>query len=132
MKKPPTKKLSDLELNLLRHLAASEGLTVREVTETYGKEHGYARTTVQTLLERLRTKGYATRRPVDNGAGFVYVSSLSPADLMQSVVGKFVSRALGGSVSPLVAYLIEQGDLNEEEVKRLRSMLDQLEENAHE
>jgi predicted transcriptional regulator len=120
------KQLSDLELNLLRSLAASEGLTVREVAETFGKENGYARTTVQTLLERLRKKSYVTRRAGEGG--FVYSSALGQADLMRSVVGKFVSRALGGSVSPLVAYLVEQGELSDEEIKRLRGMLDQLEE----
>ena len=101
-------------------------MSVRDVADGFGAERGYARTTIQTLMERLRAKNYVTRKRLDGG--FVYTSRFSQPDLMRSVIGRFVTRALGGSVSPLVAYLVEKGDLSDEEVARLRALVGQLEE----
>lgn len=120
------KSLSELELNLLRNLASSEGMTVREVAEGFGEQNGYARTTILTVMERLRTKGYVTRKK--KASVFVYSSALTQSDLMRNVVGGFVSKALGGSVSPLVAYLAEDGDLSDEEIARLRQLVESLED----
>jgi predicted transcriptional regulator len=118
------KDLSDLELSLLRHLAASEGQTVREVADSFGQANGYARTTIQTLLERMRAKNYVSRQAADGG--YVYRSVVTPGELMRNVVGSFVDKALGGSVSPLVSYLVEQGTLTEEEIRRLEALVEQL------
>ena len=115
------KSLSGLELEILRYLAANGGQTVREVAEGFP---AYARTTVLTVMERLRTKGYAKRSKV--GGVYRYSSSLSSAELMRGVVGRFVDRALGGSVGPLVAYLAENPDLTDDEVASLRRLIEGL------
>lgn len=100
-------------------------MSVREVADGFGAEHGYARTTILTVMERLRRKGYATRWKV---AGiFLYSSALSQKALMQGVIQRFVSKALGGSVSPLVAYLAEEQELSDVEIAELRKLVDGLE-----
>ena len=118
------KSLSDLELNLLRYLAARQAMTVREVAEGFGEEHGYARTTILTLMERLRKKSYVTRKKL-RGI-FVYSSALTQAELMRGVIRSFVSKALGGSVSPLVAFLAEEQELSDVEVAKLRELVASL------
>ena len=118
------KSLSDLELNLLRYLAAEKAMTVREVAEGFGEEHGYARTTILTLMERLRKKSYVTRKK--RGGVFVYSSALTQTELMQGVIRSFVSKALGGSVSPLVAYLAEEQELSDVEIAKLRELVASL------
>ena len=120
------KSLSELELNLLRYLAAREAMSVREVAEGFGADHGYARTTILTVMERLRTKNYVTREKLDGI--FLYSSALSQGELMQGVIQKFVSKALGGSVSPLVAYLAEEQELSDVEIAELRKLVDGLDE----
>lgn len=117
--------LSELELELLRYLAEAGTQSSREAAEGFGGSRGYARTTVMTLLERLRQKGYVERRKRDGV--WRYSSRMAKGELLRGVVGKFVERALGGSVSPLVAFLVENPDLTEEEVERLRRLLDELE-----
>jgi predicted transcriptional regulator len=119
------KSLSGLELELLRHLSSEGPKSVREVADGFGAQQGYARTTIQTVMERLRSKGYASRRRV--GGVFQYSSALSQSELLRGVVGRFVDRALGGSVAPLVAYLSENPDLSDEEIASLRRMIDSLE-----
>ena len=122
------KSLSELELNLLRYLAAREAMSVREVADGFGEEHGYARTTILTVMERLRKKKYVTRKKI--GGIFVYTSSLSQAELMQSVIGRFVNKALGGSVTPLVAYLSEEQELSDVEIAKLREFVANLEKDG--
>lgn len=122
------KSLSDLELNLLRYLAAREAMSVREVADGFGEEHGYARTTILTLMERLRKKSYVTRKKLQSV--FVYSSALSQTELMQGVIQKFVSKALGGSVSPLVAYLSEEQELSDVEIAKLRKLVADLDKNG--
>lgn len=118
------KPLSDLELDLLRFVAAGPGRTVREAAEEFGEPRGYARTTVSTLLERLRAKGYL-RRTKSEGV-FRYASVMSQGELMKNVVGRFVDGALGGSVSPLVAFLSEKPALTDDEVAELRRLVEDL------
>lgn len=119
------KSLSELELNLLRYMAGRDAMSVREVADGFGADHGYARTTILTVMERLRKKSYATRQKVDGI--FLYSSALSQSELMRGVIRKFVSKALGGSVSPLVAYLAEEQELSDVEIAELRKLVDGLE-----
>jgi predicted transcriptional regulator len=118
------KNLSDLELELLRFLAASGPKSAREAAEEFGEPNGYARTTVMTLLERLRQKGYLNRTKV--GGVYRHASKLSSGELMRNVVGRFVQRALGGSVSPLVAFLAENPKLTDAEIAELRRLVDEI------
>lgn len=120
------KALSDLELALLRYLATNNGATARDIADGFGKANGYARTTVHTLLDRLRKKGYVTREQSEGT--FVYATALPQSELMGAVVAKFVKKALGGSVSPLVSYLVQQGEFSDEELAQLEGLLEQIKE----
>ena len=116
--------LSELELELLRFLATAGPRSSREAAEEFGEPRGYARTTVATLLERLREKGYL-KRARSEGV-YKYSSVLSQPELLQSVVSRFVDRALGGSVSPLVAFLAENPSLTEQEIAELKRLVEEL------
>ena len=119
------KDLSDLELEVLRYLASAGPRTAREAAEEFGEANGYARTTVLTLLERLRQKGYLSRSKVEGV--FRYRSLVTTEELMRGVVGRFVQRSLGGSVSPLVAFLSQNKKLSDEELAELRRLVDTME-----
>ena len=112
------------ELRFLQYIAQHGPLTVGQVSEQLGAELGLARSTVLTMMERLRAKRLLRRRR-ENGV-FVYFSAESHAEVMQSAVGQFVDRALSGSISPVVAYLAERGDVTEDELNELRAMVERL------
>ena len=57
--------IGDQELALLRDVAASGSATVAEVVERFGQPRGLARSTVLTMMERLRKKGHLSRKQVD-------------------------------------------------------------------
>jgi predicted transcriptional regulator len=114
------------ELEILRYIAERRPITVRAVAEHFAETRGLARTTALTVMERLRRKGYLTRRKV--GGAYEYLSSLPKEELQQEMIGDFVERALGGSVSPLVAYISQLENLTDEELRGLKQMVINFEE----
>lgn len=112
------------ELALLRYVAEHGPLTVGRVAETFGAEHGLARSTVLTVMERLRRKGHLGRRRVKGV--YVYASALDKAGVLRGAVGQFIDRALQGSLSPIAAYLAERDEVTDEELRELQRALKAL------
>jgi predicted transcriptional regulator len=112
------------ELRFLRYIAQHGPLTVGRVAEELGAELGLARSTVLTVMERLRRKGHLRRRRSDGV--FVYASTLDHDRLMRATVGQFVERALGGSVLPIAAWLSDRVEVTEEELAELRAIVSKL------
>lgn len=123
MRKP--RYFSPAEWELLQYIVEHHPIAVREVTAQFALTHGYARTTVLTMMERLRGKGYLTRAKV--GGVNRYSPSEPKTELMQGLVRDFVQKALGGSVSPFVAYLGKEARLNREELQELKQLVQEWE-----
>lgn len=128
MKKPLPPPLGDQEWDLLRFVSDHAPLSVRAVFEQWGTQHGLAKTTVQTMMERLRAKGYLTRAKGDGGFG--YAPAVAKRDLLRGLVNDFVEKTLRGSFSPLVAYLAEKKNLTPDELALLQRFVDEEEEEA--
>ena len=120
MKKP----VGEQELTVLRYLAEHGPATVGEVAERFGEPQGLARSTILTVMERLRLKGYLTRRKVEGV--FQYASPVPETELLRDVVGDFVQRQLSGSLSPFAAYLSEADDVTDEELAQLQDVVARL------
>ena len=118
-------KLGEAELEVLRYVAEQDGATVREAAEHFALARGLKRTTVLTVMERLRKKAYLTREPGEGG--FRYFAAQKDATLMRGLVGDFVERTLGGSLQPFVAYLAERRGVTAAELDDLRALVDALE-----
>lgn len=116
--------IGEQELALLRYVSDRGGATVAEAVEGFGGPRGLARSTVLTVMERLRRKGHLTRLLV--GGIYRYRARASSADLLLGVVRRFVETNLDGSVSPLVAYLSETPALTDAEVRELEDLVARL------
>ena len=112
-----TRPTSNQELECLLHLAQHGPLTAGGLWDQFGGPRGLARTTVLTVLERLRQKGHVTRRRKDGV--YVYRALQGHVETMRKSVGQFVDRALGGSISPFAAYLTERASVSDEELAEL-------------
>ncbi len=113
------------EMQVLRYVAEQQPVSVRDVADQLAITSGKARTTVLTVMERLRAKGYLVRRK--KGGIYRYSPKRSQADVLRSLVADFVRQALGGSVSPFVAYLAEDANLDDEQVQELGRVVADLE-----
>lgn len=120
--KPKT--IGDQELALLHYVAEQGGTTVGQAAEGFGAPRGLARSTVLTMMERLRQKGHLDRRQVVGV--YRYSSAASPGQVMLDVVRTFVEKTLGGSVSPFVAYLTEEAEVSDAELAGLEELVAKL------
>src|SRR4051794_7577422 len=106
------------ELEVLRFIHDHHPVTVREVANHFAEKKGHVRTTILNVMERLRKKGFLVRKKT--GGAYQYSPRERKADFFHSLIDQFVSRALGGSVSPFVAYLVREAALSEEEIRDLK------------
>lgn len=118
------KSIGDQELALLRHVAEAGPASVGQVAEGFGSPRGLARSTVLTMMERLRQKGHLEREQV---AGvFQYRAASSPGELLRGAVQSFVEKTLAGSVSPFVSYLTERSEVSDADLAELERLVDRL------
>jgi predicted transcriptional regulator len=116
--------IGDQELALLQYIAEHNHTSVGEVAAGFGEPRGLARSTVLTMMERLRSKSYLHRRQVDGM--YRYSPAARPGEVMRTAVGQFVEKTLSGSVSPFVAWMSERTDVSESELAELEALVSQL------
>ena len=120
----PLKSIGDQELALLRYVSDAGRATVAQAVEGFGLPRGLARSTVLTMMERLRKKGHLGRRRVDSV--YYYAPRTTPGAALQHAVSTFVDRTLGGSITPFVAYVADREGLSDDEIEELESLLAKL------
>jgi predicted transcriptional regulator len=116
--------IGDQELALLQYIADHSNASAGEVATGYGEPRGLARSTVLTMMERLRGKSYLRRRQVQGV--YRYSPATGPGEVMRSAVGQFVEKTLSGSVSPFVAWMSERGQVSDSELAELEALVVQL------
>jgi len=112
------------ELEVLQYIHDHHPATVRQVADHFAQSKGHVRTTVLNVMERLRRKGFLTRKK--SGGAYHYSPKERKADFFHSMVDQFVQRALGGSVSPFVAYLVREAMLSNDDIKELKRLVADL------
>ncbi len=117
--------LGRVELEILQFVADHHPVAARDVADHIAASTGQARTTVVTVLERLRAKGYLGRKRIDRV--YKYAPRIEKRALLADLVHDFVSRVLSGSVSPLFTYLAEVEGLSDDELARLKKLVANLE-----
>jgi predicted transcriptional regulator len=113
------------ELEILRFVMDNEPVTVRQVADEMADRKGIARTTAQTLMDRLRSKEYLKRSTAGNMN--VYSLAVEKSALVRSLMDDFAEIAFGGSLSPFVAYFTEKANLTDAQAAELYKILDQAE-----
>ena len=115
------KTIGDQELALLQYIAGQGDASVGEVAAAFGEARGLARSTVLTMMERLRGKGYLRRRQLKGM--FRYSTATGPGEVMRSAVGSFVEKTLSGSVSPFVAWMSQRTEVSDGELAELEALV---------
>ena len=118
------------ESEILRFIADQHSVTVNDVADHAAETKVQSRNTVMTVMERLRAKGFLQRIKVEGV--YRYSPLESKERIMEALVNDFVDGMLGGSVSPLVAYLTQSVNVNEDQVRELRELVERLSEDRNE
>lgn len=124
------KTIGDQELALLQYIGENEPVSVGEVAAGYGEVQGLARSTVLTMMERLRSKGYLQRQPLQGV--YRYSATTQQQDVVHNAVGSFVEKTLQGSVSPFVAWMSEKAEVSDNELAELEALVARLQSQRRE
>lgn len=122
-KKSPT--LTEAELRLMEVLWQKRRATVAEVTEALPPPP-IAYNTVLTTMRILEQKGYVNHE--EEGRAYVYTPLVAREEAAQSAVGLLLDRFFGNKSAELALRLIEKERPSEEELQRLKNLIDQYEE----
>src|SRR5262245_17539019 len=85
-----TEPLGEGQLEVLQYVADHHPIRVADVADHFARTAGKARTTILTVMEKLREKGYLTRRKIKGT--FHYSPRIVKSELLAGIVGRFVDR----------------------------------------
>jgi BlaI family penicillinase repressor len=117
-------KLSKLEMQIMEVLWTAGPSAIREIQESFGPKNRPAYTTVQTMVYRLETKK-ALRRAKKIGNAHIFEAVISRDAAKARLVDEFLS-IFGGRMQPVMAQLIEAGNLTSKDVADAEKLLKEL------
>ena len=94
-----------------------------EVREILSAKRDLAKNTVRTLLERMEAKGWLKHR--EEGRTFLYAAAQPREASIGQKVREIVETICGGSPEALVTALLDYRGLRNDELERIRQLLDQ-------
>lgn len=115
--------LTDAELRLMQVLWERGHATVGEVVDGITARQKPAYNTVLTILRILEKKGYVTHEK--DGRAHVYVPLIDRTQARRGALSHLLSRFFDNSPELLVLNLLEGGEVNPEELRRVRELLDE-------
>jgi predicted transcriptional regulator len=123
MKKHPLPAVTGAELKVLDELWQRGEATIRDLRDLLYPEGGGSKfSTVQKLLDRLAAKGLVRRRK--DGTNWVFKPLVARDELIGGELRRVADRLSGNSMTPLLTYLVETGELTSNERAHLRQLLD--------
>ncbi len=115
--------LTPAEWKVMKLVWQQKACAARDVYQAAGLEHGWAPSTVKTILRRLVEKGYLTTTQVGNS--FLYRPARPVLKSLFGAADDLLQNALNGTVGPLLAYMVKKSRLSAEELAQLQAILDQ-------
>lgn len=120
--------LTEAQLEIMNIVWDQPETTLGEIWRELQDKRTMARNTVQTLLTRLVEKGWVEYRC--EGKIFHYRATVPKQATMKHVVGRFVETAFNGSAEGLVMALLDSQELDNDEVERIRALIENAQRNA--
>ena len=117
-------KLTRLELQIMDALWTQGASSVREIQEQFPEKDRPAYTTVQTMVYRLEGKK-AIRRVKKIGNAHIFEAAISRNAAQRRLIDDLLSF-FGGRSQPVMAHLIESGNLTLDDVKEAEQTLRRL------
>ena len=115
-------KITDSELEVM-HILWDEGrpLSFGEIRTTLEKKTEWKKSTIQTLVGRLRDKGVISTH---QNYVMLYSPTISQEEYAQSEGQHFIDKLFDGSAKNMVAALCRSGQLDESDVDELKAFFE--------
>ena len=120
-------KLTDPEFEIMKIVWDRGNVTINEVLETVNSKNNrdLRRTTIQVQMKRLEEKGWLTHR--EEGRNFLYQATRGREEVSREITSDLKKRIFDGSYANMVKALFQGSDVNSDEIKRIRKILDDYE-----
>jgi len=122
MARPPSKHPTELELEILKVLWQIEPATVRQVRDSLADFRNLAYTTVMTVMSIMFEKSYLKRKK--DGRSYVYQAAYREQKATRNLLQDIIDRVFGGSTTAVMQHLLESSEIDNEELKRIRAVID--------
>jgi BlaI family penicillinase repressor len=122
--RPKQATLTPQELEIMKVVWTRKSATVRDVYEQLLERRKIAYTTVMTMMKILESKGYLKKRQHDRA--FVYRPTHRQDEVIGKMIREFIDRVFNGSAEPLLVHLIQKRHIREQELQKIRHMIDQI------
>ncbi len=121
---------TELELRILKILWRQSPLAVRDVRQALAADgRELAHTTVITTLNVMVKKRYLRRSMQGNAC--LFAPRVSQQEISQGILGDMVNRVFDGSAKAVLLGLFDCADLDPDELKDLRQLIDQKARERH-
>ncbi|HYO62156.1 MAG TPA: BlaI/MecI/CopY family transcriptional regulator [Pyrinomonadaceae bacterium] len=123
MARKPSPTLTEAELRVMNVLWERGDSTVSDVLGALNESLSLSYSTVLTTLRILEQKGYI--KHTKNGRAFIYTPVVNSGEARSSALRHLIDRFFNNTPELLVLNVIEQEGLDVDDLKRLKSMLDE-------
>lgn len=117
-------RVSDAELQVLQLLWDESPLDAVELSRRLPEHRSWSLATVKSLLSRLLAKGAVAADA--QGRRYLYRPSIERGSVASFQATRLVDRLFGGRVSPLVAQLADERDIDPADLAELEALVRSL------
>ena len=115
-----------VQLKIMQVLWKRGKATARQITDDLSRKEKIAHSTVQTLLRKLEAKGAIAHQT--KGRTFIFYPVVEKDRIITCATREFLRRMFAGSPYGLVSHLLKHDKVSEEELDRIRRLLEKEEE----
>ena len=118
---PP--RIGKVQYQIMQALWRHGRATARQITDELAQHQPIAHSTVQTLLRQLEAKGVVGHEIEERT--FVYSPLYQQAQVTETPLHDIFTRVYQGSIVNLMSHLLKHENISQEELAKLRSLLDE-------
>jgi BlaI family penicillinase repressor len=122
-RKMTEKEVTEAEWEILNIVWEKEPCAAGTVQEALVDRKGWAYTTVKLTMNRMVKKGFLEIEKIRNLQ--LFRACISRAEARHGELRKMLDRAFGGTLTPMLKFLIEHEGLSAEETDELRELVKQ-------
>ncbi len=118
-----TPQLSESEWEIMKVLWADSPLSAYDITQALHGSRKWHPNTVRTMLSRLTRKKALKANKYKNL--FLYEPTFTEEECIATESKSFLERVFGGSVKPLLVHFAKNEEIDAEDIRELKRILDQ-------
>ena len=119
-------KIADAELEVMRILWREERpLSYKTIRKELEVTRGWNKSTIQTLILRLRDKGFINGQHDDANDVMMHTPNISESEYIQAEGQNFLDKLFDGNAKKFVTTLCDSGQLDADDIDELIVLLEQ-------